>query len=77
MLALYSKAVRVADLDPLQQLVVLALVKAERYLCCTELDIKLHELLHLPERIKHLGPLWTTAMWPFDSKFEAMWKKLM
>lgn len=67
---LYSKYFRRADLDQLDVLVVEALHLAWCHLCCTELDIKMHELLHAVERIKHLGPAWTTAMWVF----EAMWR---
>lgn len=58
-----------ADLDKLQVLLDETLVKVETYLCSTELDAKLHYLRHSVERIKALGPAWTTAMW----KYEGMW----
>ncbi|EFJ51732.1 jordan transposition protein [Volvox carteri f. nagariensis] len=38
-----------------------------------KLDMKLHQLLHLAERIEHLGPSFTTAMWGYES----LWNHLV
>lgn len=45
----------------------------EAYLPVNEMDIKLHGLLHLVEKIHNIGPLWTTSMFPYES----MWGKLV
>lgn len=44
-----------------------ALTLVELHLPSCELDMKLHQLLHLAERIHHLGPSFTTAMWGYES----------
>lgn len=69
---LYEKQHRVQDLSKLEALVVEAITLVEQRLSCTELDIKLHNLIHLVQHIKDQGPLHVTAMWAY----EAMWSKI-
>jgi hypothetical protein len=61
------------ELDQLQGDVIMALCEVEAYLPVTEMDLKLHALIHLPEKIRQTGPLWVTAMWVYES----MWKQLL
>jgi hypothetical protein len=48
-------------------LVCEAVAAVEAYLPCTELDIKLHNLVHLVDKILMVGPLWVTSMFPYES----------
>ncbi len=60
-------AIPEADLPALREAMVKALCLIDLHLPCTELDIKLHNLLHLVDRIPDLGAAWTTAMWGYES----------
>jgi hypothetical protein len=64
---LMDKAVALEDCAPILQGVARALSLVEIHLPSCELDMKLHQLLHLAERIQHLGPSYTTAMWGYES----------
>jgi hypothetical protein len=44
-----------------------SIAEVELHLPCHELDIKLHNLLHLPSQIAAQGPLWTNAMWAYEN----------
>jgi hypothetical protein len=59
-------AVPEADCQNLLNAMAVALTMVEVDLPCSELDIKAHNLLHLAERIPHLGPSYTTAMWAYE-----------
>lgn len=61
------------ELDQLQGDVIMALCEFEAYLPFTEVDLKLHALTHLLEKIRQTGPLWVMAMWVYES----MWKQLL
>lgn len=62
-----------ADLDQAHGDLLLAVCMVEAYLPVTEMDIKLHALLHLPDKIRSTGPLWTTSMFVY----EGMWSVLL
>lgn len=61
------------DLDELQGEVIKAVCMVEAYLPVNQMDIKLHDLIHLTGKIYDTGPLWVTAMWVY----EGMWKLLL
>lgn len=61
------------DLLAVRGEIVRTLCMVELYLPCTELDAKLHMLLHMPAKIMATGPLWVTSMWVY----EAMWARLL
>jgi hypothetical protein len=48
----------------MRQQLVAALHGIEMHFPSTELDMKLHILVHFPDQILRAGPLWFTAMWP-------------
>jgi hypothetical protein len=50
-----------------QKLVVEAVCAVQAYLPCSELDIKLHNMLHLVEKIRMTGPLMMTSMFPYET----------
>ena len=64
---LSDDAIPIAEMPGLHQAIVKALCLIEQHLPCTELDIKLHNLIHLVDRIPDLGANWTTAMWGYES----------
>eukprot|EP00775_Hariotina_reticulata_P000311 gene312-523_t len=70
---LQRKHFTAAELQELQGEVLLAVCMVEAYLPVNEMDIKLHVLLHLADKIQNSGPLWTTSMFPY----EGMWSKLV
>ncbi len=43
-----------------------AIAGVEAYLPCTELDVKLHDVLHLVDKVLLTGPLHTTSMFPYE-----------
>ena len=66
---LQDKAYLADDLPALRALVVKALCWSEQCFPPSEADVKLHELLHLVDRIMDLGPGWTTSMWRWEGKW--------
>jgi hypothetical protein len=62
-----------AELDMVEGDVIMVLCEVEAYLPLTEMDLKLHILIHIPDKIRKTGPLWVTAMWVY----EGMWKQLL
>jgi hypothetical protein len=70
---LYEKRIDAANLPALSHMVVKALCLVEKYLCCSELDIKMHNVLHFASRISDLGPCWTTAMWCYEAMWSTLW----
>lgn len=56
-----------SELEDLQLVVTEAICKAEFWLPASELDIKLHNLLHMVQKISCTGPVCWTAMWVYES----------
>jgi hypothetical protein len=56
-----------ACLLEVQKLVVEAVCAVQAYLPASELDIKLHDMLHLVEKIRMTGPLMMTSMFPYET----------
>lgn len=54
---LWDKVQRRSQLEALRLQVAEAVCHAELYLSATELDIKLHNLIHLVDGIRNLGKL--------------------
>ena len=71
-----DKAVALDALPAMQERVVRAICLMELALPVTECDIKLHNLIHLVDRIRDLGPSWTTAMWGYESQWGVL-KRMM
>jgi hypothetical protein len=61
------------DVALLTSCILTALIHVERSLPCSELDMKLHSILHIPRRILDAGPLHNVSMWMPES----LWKKLL
>ncbi|GLC70376.1 hypothetical protein PLESTF_000966400 [Pleodorina starrii] len=59
-------------LNALRERVVEAVCLVELHMSCNELDIKLHNLIHLVDAIRNLGPLFAHAMF----RPESLWGKL-
>lgn len=70
---LQRKRWTLSDLEELKGEVIKAICMVEAYLPVNQMDIKIHVLKHLPEKIYETGPLWVTAMWVY----EGMWKLLL
>jgi hypothetical protein len=70
---LQRKQFTASELQELEGEVLLAICMIEAFLPINEMDIKLHALLHLTQKIRNSGPLWTTSMFPY----EGMWSKLV
>jgi hypothetical protein len=68
-----EKAYTPIDVAILSERILVALVRVEASLPCSELDMKLHSVLHMPKRILDAGPLMGVSMWLYES----MWKKLL
>jgi len=65
---LWSKSFRSQDdITALRELVLDALASVELYLPSTELDMKMHNLLHLVEKVLIVGPAWVTSMFVYES----------
>lgn len=65
---LWSKSFRCTqDISDLRDLVLDALANVEAYLPSSELDMKLHNLLHLVEKILIVGPAWVSSMFVYES----------
>ncbi|EFJ48161.1 hypothetical protein VOLCADRAFT_104850 [Volvox carteri f. nagariensis] len=58
---------RGGEVDALEQRVVEAVCLVELCLSVNEMDIKLHNLLHLVDSIKNIGPLFAASMFPPES----------
>lgn len=71
-----DKAYPAASTDEVFKSMALALSLVEVYLPASELDIKLHDCLHLAERLPQLGPNHTTAMWAYEGYWSYL-KRLM
>lgn len=70
---LQDKAIPREDCPLILNGIARALTLVELHLPCCEMDMKLHQLLHLAERLRHLGPSFTTAMWGY----EELWHHLV
>jgi len=64
--AMWQREFDAAKLAELEEQVASALAAAEVALPASELDIKLHNLMHLAQQVRKLGPLWTQACWFFE-----------
>jgi hypothetical protein len=62
-----------AALDQAEGELLQAICLVEAYLPVTELDMKTHAPLHLPEKIRRTGPLFVTACWVY----EGMWQTVL
>jgi hypothetical protein len=67
----YSKVVDAPFVERMRQQLVAALHGIEMHFPSTELDMKLHILVHFPDQILRAGPLWCTAMWPYERTYKA------
>ena len=56
-----------AEVGKARAMLASSIAEVELHLPCHELDIKLHNLLHLPAQIAAQGPLWTNAMWAYEN----------
>jgi hypothetical protein len=68
-----AKSFSEEDIAVLVYRLVIAVVGVEDSLPSSELDMKLHSILHIPKRILDSGPMQAVSMW----YFEGMWKKLL
>ncbi len=66
------KRIPVEELDKLEKVVALAVANAEFWIPASELDIKLHNVLHMVDKIRAAGPVGPTSMWVYES----MWHNL-
>jgi hypothetical protein len=66
----------VAEVGEARTLLADAVSEVELRLPCHELDIKLHNLLHLPTQIFAQGPLWTNAMWAYENIYGVIMRYL-
>ena len=66
------KTISKDELHDLQEAVVTAVANAEFWVPASELDIKLHNLLHFVDKIRDTGPVGPTSMWVYES----MWHNL-
>ena len=64
---LQKKKWTIAELEEAKAAVLHAICLVEAYLPANEMDMKLHALLHLPDRIRCSGPLWCTSMFTYES----------
>ena len=64
---LQKKKWTMAELEEARAQVLYAICLVEAYLPACEMDMKLHALLHLPDRIRYAGPLWCTSMFTYES----------
>ncbi|EFJ40395.1 hypothetical protein VOLCADRAFT_99812 [Volvox carteri f. nagariensis] len=64
---LWDKAITREELSGLRERVASAICGVERHLSAVELDIKLHNLLHLVDGIEMFGPLFAWAMFQPES----------
>jgi hypothetical protein len=69
---LWSKSFSPERLAVTLRFVVEATARVQRDLPLSEMDVKLHNLLHLVHKITVSGPLWVTSMFAYES----MWKTL-
>jgi hypothetical protein len=70
---LWSKSFRsMSDVCHVQQMLNDALAHVELSLPSTELDIKLHNMVHLVEKISKAGPLWTSSMFVYESMWACL-----
>jgi hypothetical protein len=68
---LWSKSFTPERLAMTCRLVIEAVARVQRDLPLTEMDIKLHNLMHLVQKITVSGPLWVTSMFCY----EGMWRR--
>lgn len=68
---LQDKAVARAQVPIIKSAVVRAICDVEENFPASECDVKLHNLIHLADRLLDLGPGWTTAMW----RWESLWNR--
>lgn len=66
---LWQKSFHESELDALVVEVNRARVAVEMYLPVSEMDIKMHNLKHLAEKVAIAGPLWTTAAFKWELKW--------
>jgi hypothetical protein len=62
----YRKALTPAMIDQLSTRLAKAAHGIEVAFPITECDIKLHNVTHFAKQIEQAGPLWATAMWPYE-----------
>jgi hypothetical protein len=65
--ALQAKTWTKEKVEEVRSQVLMAICCVEAYLPATELDLKLHALVHLPDKILKTGPLWVTSMFVYES----------
>jgi hypothetical protein len=68
---LWSKSFTPERLALTLRLVIEAVARVHKHFPLTEMDIKLHNLMHLVHKITVSGPLWVTSMFGY----EGMWKR--
>jgi hypothetical protein len=66
---LCRKVIMKADLDGLHTRLVQALHRMEVCFPCSMMYIKMHNLVHMVEKIRLLGPLYLTAMWAYERSY--------
>jgi hypothetical protein len=64
------------ELEQVEELVHTALALMEHMFCCSENDIKVHNIHHVIQRIRDQGPLWTFSMWRYEHIFGLLKKRL-
>lgn len=60
------------DLEKLKETVLMAVAMVECCLPLNEMDMKLHALIHLAEKVLATGPLWNTCMFVYESLWGRM-----
>lgn len=70
--ALQRKKWTTVDLDLLKARVLTAVCMVEAHLPINEMDMKLHALTHLVEKVYATGPLWVTSMFSYESLWGRM-----
>jgi Domain of unknown function (DUF4218) len=69
---LWEKSCSRQELQDLREYVVLTLSLVEAHLPASELDIKMHNMLHMVDMLSKHGPLYNCSMFPYES----LWGKI-
>ena len=64
--AISKKVIDVSMLEQLQRDIVETLVRLEMHFLPIYFDISLHQLIHLVDQIRALGPIYLHQMFPFE-----------
>ncbi len=66
---LWQRQHKRSELPGLQHRVASAVTRIEMYQPASEIDLKLHNWLHLASQIARAGPLWVQACWAHERTY--------